>query len=78
MARVKTWVGLDVHAAKVVAAAVDAASGELRLQRLSGRTGKVVEFCAGLPGPVRVSYEASRRGLSPSPGPACCARGPWS
>jgi transposase len=63
MAQARTWVGLDVHAAKVVAAVVDVESGELRVQRLPGRTAKVVEFCAGLPGPVRVSYEAGPTGF---------------
>ena len=56
-----TWVGLDVHAASVVAAVVDSESGELHLQRLPGPTAKVVEFCMGLAGPVRVSYEAGGR-----------------
>jgi hypothetical protein len=59
----RTWVGLDVHAAKVVAAIADAKSGELRVQRLPGRTSTVVEFCAALPGPVRVSYEAGPTGF---------------
>lgn len=63
MAQAKTWVGLDVHAAKVVASVVDQESGELRLQRLSGRTAEVVEFCVALPGPVRVSYEAGPTGF---------------
>src|SRR3954468_24404134 len=63
MTQAKTWVGLDVHAARVVAAVVDAASGEVRVQRLSGMTGEVAEFCAGLPSPVRVSYEAGPTGF---------------
>src|SRR4051794_16916397 len=63
MAQAKTWVGLDVHAAKVVAAVVDSEFGELRVQRLPGRTGKVAEFCIGLPGPVRVRYEAGPTGF---------------
>src|SRR3954454_18061593 len=63
MAQVRSWVGLDVHAAKVVAPVVDGASGELRVQRLFGRTAKVTEFCAALPGPVRVSYEAGPTGF---------------
>jgi hypothetical protein len=61
MAQAKTWVGLDGHAAKV--AIVDVESGELRVQRLSGRTAKAAEFCGGLPGPVRVSYEAGPTGF---------------
>jgi len=36
MAKARTLVGLDVHAAKVVAAILDAETGELRFQRLGG------------------------------------------
>jgi len=64
MAQVRSWVGLDVHAAKVVAATVDRESGELGVRRLSGRTGEVVAFCAGLPGPARVAYEAGPTGFA--------------
>jgi hypothetical protein len=39
MTKVRTWVGLDVHAAKVVACAVDAESGEMTMRRLPGETG---------------------------------------
>ncbi len=63
MAQVRSWAGLDVHASKVVAATVDSESGELRIGRLSGRTSEVVEFCAGLPGPTRVAYEAGPTGF---------------
>jgi transposase len=62
MAKVCSWVGLDVHAAKVVACVVDAESGEMRLHRLSGATGEVVAFCAALPGPTRAAYEAGPTG----------------
>ena len=62
MTKVRTWVGLDVHAAKVVACAVDAESGEMTLHRLPGETTTVVAFCAGLPGPMRVAYEAGPTG----------------
>ena len=41
MAQVRTWVGLDVHAAKVVAAIADSQSGELAVQRMSGQTEQV-------------------------------------
>ncbi len=63
MAQVRTWVGLDVHAAKVVAAIADADSGELAVQRLGGQTEQVTEFCAGLPAPTRVAYEAGPTGF---------------
>ena len=62
MTKVRTWVGLDVHAAKVVACAVDAESGEMSVHRLPGETAAVVAFCAGLPGPTRVAYEAGPTG----------------
>lgn len=64
MAQVRSWVGLDVHAAKVVAAMVDRQSGELGVRRLSGRTREIVEFCVALPGPVRVAYEAGPTGFA--------------
>lgn len=63
MAQVRSWAGLDVHAAKVVAVTVDRESGELTSRRLAGRTSEVVEFCAGLPGPARVAYEAGPTGF---------------
>ena len=55
--------GLDVHAAKVVAAIADSRSGELAVQRMGGATDQVAEFCAGLPAPVRVAYEAGPTGF---------------
>jgi transposase len=64
MAKVRSWVGLDVHASSVLAVTVDGDTGELRSQRLSGRTGEVVAFCAGLPGPTRVAYEAGPTGFT--------------
>src|SRR5215217_2435302 len=64
MAQVRSWVGLDVHASKVVAAVVDRETGELSVRRLSGVTGKVVAFCAGLPGRVQVAYEAGPTGFA--------------
>jgi len=52
-----------VHAAKVLAATIDSQSGELVVRRLPGATSEVVNFCAGLPGPVRVAYEAGPTGF---------------
>ncbi len=63
MAQVRSWVGLDVHAEKVVGAVVDAVSGELRFSRLSGSTVEVAGFCRALSGPVRVAYEAGPTGF---------------
>lgn len=62
MAKARTLVGLDVHAAKVVAAILDAETGELRFQRLGGDSGAVIELCCALPGPVKASYEAGPTG----------------
>ena len=64
MAQVRSWAGLDVHASMVVAAVVDRETGELAVRRFSGRTGDVVGFCAGLPGPTRVAYEAGLTGFA--------------
>ncbi len=36
MTKVRTWVGLDVHAAKVAACVVDAVSGEMTVRCLAG------------------------------------------
>jgi transposase len=63
MTKVRTWVGLDVHATATVACVVDAPSGEMSVQRLSGRTSEVAVFCARLPAPVRVAYEAGPTGF---------------
>src|SRR5215211_5641748 len=62
MAKARTLVGLDVHAAKVVAAILEAETGELRFRRLGGETEPVVKLCSSLEGPVRASYEAGPTG----------------
>jgi transposase len=62
MAKAKSLVGLDVHATKVVAAVLDAESGELRTFRMNGDAGEAAAFCAGLPRPVRAAYEAGPTG----------------
>jgi transposase len=53
---------LDVHATKIVAAVLDAESGELRTFRMSGDAKEAAAFCAGLPRPVRAAYEAGPTG----------------
>ena len=63
MAQVRSWAGLDVHRASVLAATMDRDTGEMRMRRLPGSTEEVVAFCAGLPGPTRVAYEAGRTGF---------------
>ena len=62
MAKARTLVGLDVHARKIVAAVLDAESGELRTFRMDGDAGDAAAFCAGLPRPVRAAYEAGPTG----------------
>jgi transposase len=60
----KTFAGLDVHVSGTVAAVLDAESGELRRQRLSGRSEQIAAFVSGLPGPVRATYEAGPSGFA--------------
>ena len=62
MAKAKTLVGLDVHATKIVAAVLDAETGELQTFTMSGENATAAGFCAGLPRPVRVAYEAGPTG----------------
>lgn len=64
MAQVRSWAGLDVHSAKVIAATMSRDWGELGVRRLPGATSDVVAFCAGLPGPARVAYEAGPTGFA--------------
>jgi transposase len=62
MAKARTLVGLDVHAAKIVAAVLDAETGELQWFRVSGEVREAAGLCAGLPRPVRAAYEAGPTG----------------
>jgi transposase len=62
MAKAKSLVGLDVHAARIVAAVLDAETGQLTFFGLTGESEKAAGFCAGLPRPVRVAYEAGPTG----------------
>src|SRR3954451_8220149 len=63
MAQAKTWAAFDVHVSGVVAAVLERDSGELWVQRLPGRSEDVAAFAAGLPGPVRATYEAGPTGF---------------
>jgi transposase len=70
-----------VHAAQVVACAFDSESGEMTVHRLPGETPAVVSFCAGLPGPTRVAYEAGPTGYGlaralPAAGVGCVVAAP--
>lgn len=62
MAQARTVIGLDVHAAKIVAATLDTESGELKSFRLGGCAVEAAKFCAALPAPVRATYEAGPTG----------------
>ena len=62
MAKARTLVGLDVHAAKIVAAVLDVDTGEVKSFVLKGDVLAAAGFCAGLPRPVRVAYEAGPTG----------------
>jgi transposase len=64
MAKARSLVGLDVHATKIVAAVLDAETGQLQTFTMSGETGQAVEFCAALPALVRVAYEAGPTGYA--------------
>ena len=63
MVQTMTWVGLDVHARSVHAAAIDSETGELRRARLGGDSDAVVRFLGSLRGPVRAVYEAGPTGF---------------
>ena len=62
MAQARSLVGLDVHAARIVAAVLDAETGELQSFRLGGCPIETASFCARLPAPVRAAYEAGPTG----------------
>jgi transposase len=62
MAKAKSLVGLDVHATKIVAAVLDAETGQLQTFSMDGDVASAAGFCAGLPRPVRVAYEAGPTG----------------
>jgi transposase len=62
MAKARTLVGLDVHATTIVAAVLDAETGELRWFRVGGDVADAAGLCAGLPRPVRAAYEAGPTG----------------
>src|SRR5436305_1410555 len=64
MAKARTLVGLDVHATKIVAAVLDAETGELEFFMLGGDVGQAAGLCAGLPRPVRAAYEAGPTGYT--------------
>jgi transposase len=62
MTKARSQVGLDVHATKIVVAVLDAETGELQTFAMSGDAVGAAGFCAGLPRPARVAYEAGPTG----------------
>ena len=64
MAKARSLVGLDVHATKVVAAVLDAETGELQFFTLGGDVMEAAGLCAGLARPVRATYEAGPTGYA--------------
>ena len=65
------FAGLDVHARKTAAAAVQLGSGEVFKAQLPGSAAAAIEWLQSLPGPVRAVYEAGPTGF----GLARAARG---
>ena len=62
MAKARSLVGLDVHAVKIVAAVLDVETGQVQHFRLGGDVAEAAGLCAGLPRPVRATYEAGPTG----------------
>ncbi len=62
MSKARCLVGLDVHATKIVAAVLDAETGQLQCFTMGGETREAAGFCAALSSPVRVAYEAGPTG----------------
>jgi transposase len=59
----RTSVGLDVHARSVVGVGLDGLTGEVHRVRLGADQPEVLAWVRGLPGPVRVVYEAGPTGF---------------
>ncbi len=62
MGNERTFVGLDVHARSVTGHALDAVTGEVWQRKLCPDPGEVLRWVSGLPGPVKVGYEAGPTG----------------
>ena len=63
MSQDRTFVGLDVHAWSVVGHGLDAVTGEVWQRRLTPDPGDILGWVSGLPGPVKVVYEAGPTGF---------------
>lgn len=62
--RQRTSIGLDVHARSVVGCGLDGDTGEVFERRLCPDHREVLEWVAGLPAPVAVTYEAGPTGFA--------------
>lgn len=51
----RTTIGLDVHAASIVAAAIDERTGEIHERRFGGEIEPVIEWAGSLPGSVEIA-----------------------
>ena len=56
------FVGLDVHAWSVTGHALDGLTGEVWRQKLAPDPAGILAWVSGLPGPVKVVYEAGPTG----------------
>ena len=63
MERNRTFVGLDVHAWSVTGHALDAVTGQVWQRKLTPDPADVLGWVSGLPGPVKVIYEAGPTGF---------------
>ena len=63
MSNERTFVGLDVHAWSVTAHALDGVTGEIWQRKLAPDPPGILAWTSGLPGPVKVAYEAGPTGF---------------
>lgn len=64
MAKAGSLVGLDVHAAKIVAVVPDAETGQVQHLRLGGDVPPTAAVCGRLVRPVHASMTRVRRGIA--------------
>ena len=63
MERDRTFVGLDVHAWSVTGHGLDGLTGEVWQRPLTPDPADILSWVSGLPGPVKVTYEAGPTGF---------------
>jgi len=76
------WVGVDVHAKESLAVVLDAGTGEISTQRITGRPGEaVLEWLATVTQPFRAVYEAGPTGyglVRRVPSQVFCTTAAWN